>query len=110
MFQRDQKGFFRTLEGEEAHEGEMPEMEKFVELWGGIWEREERTPNMPWIEKIRRQLNEKVNQVNQFNISFEKVKEVAKRKGWAAPGMDGIQNYSWKMLEPAQKALTRAFT
>ena len=27
MFQRDQKEFFRTLEGEEAHEGEMPEME-----------------------------------------------------------------------------------
>ena len=27
MFQRDQKGFFRTLEGEEAHVGEMPEME-----------------------------------------------------------------------------------
>ena len=36
MFQRDQKGFFRTLEGEEAHEGEMPEMEKFVEFWEGI--------------------------------------------------------------------------
>ena len=46
-FQRDQKGFFRKLEGEEAHEGEMPEMEKFVEFWGGIWDREERTPNMP---------------------------------------------------------------
>ena len=61
MFQRDQKGFLRTLEEEEPHEGEMPEMEKFVEFWGGIWEREERTPNMPWMEEIRRQLNEKVN-------------------------------------------------
>ena len=40
MFQREQKGFFRMLEEEEAHEGEMPEMEKFVEFWGGIWERE----------------------------------------------------------------------
>ena len=94
MFQRDQKGFFRTLEGEEAHEGEIPEMEKFVEFWGGIWEREERTPSMPWMEEIRRQLNEKVNQVNEFNITFEKgKKEVAKRKGWAAPGIDEIQNY-----------------
>ena len=35
---------------------------------------------------------------------------MAKRKGWAAPGIDGIQNYWWKNLEPAQKALTRAFT
>ena len=69
MFQRHQKGFFRTLEGEEAHEEEMPEMQKFVEFWGGIWERErerereERTPYMPWMEEIRRQLNEKVSQV-----------------------------------------------
>ena len=39
------------------------------------------------MEEIRRQLNEKVNQVNEFNITFEKVKkEVAMRKEWAAPG------------------------
>ena len=45
MFQRDQKGFFRMVE-EEAHEREMPEMEKFVKFRGGIWEREEKTPIM----------------------------------------------------------------
>ena len=98
MFQQDQKGFFRMLKVEEAHEGEMPEMEKFIEFWGGIWEREERTPNMAWMEEIRRQLNEKVN------ITFEKVKkEVAKKKRWTALSTDGIQNYWWKKLEPAQK-------
>ena len=53
MFQRDQRGFFRTLEGNVVHEGEMPEMEKFVEFCGGIWEREEVTPNMPWMEVVR---------------------------------------------------------
>ena len=46
------------------------------------------------MEEIRRQLNEKFNQVNEFNITFGKVKkEVAKRKGWTAPGIDIIQNY-----------------
>ena len=110
-FSKGQKGFFRTLEGVEAHEGEMPEMEEFAEFWGGIWEREERTPNMPWMEEISRQLNEKVNQVNKFNITFEKVKkEEAKRKGWTAPGIDRIQNYWWKTVEPAQNVLARAFT
>ena len=93
MLQRDQKRFFRTLEREEAQEGEMPEMEKFVEFWVGIWERDERTLYMPWMEEIRRQLNEMVSQINQSNITFEKVKkEVAKRNGWAAPDIDGIQN------------------
>ena len=53
MFQRDQRGFFRTLEGNVVHEGEMPEKEKFVEFWGGIWEREEITPNIPWMEVVQ---------------------------------------------------------
>ena len=111
LFQRDQRVFYRTQEGQEAHDGEMPEMEKFVAFWGGIWEREETMPNMPWMEEIRRQLNEKVNQVNEFIATFEKVKkEVVKRKGWTAPGIDGIHNYRWKKLEPAKKALSRAFT
>ena len=115
MFQQDQKRFFRTLEGEEEHKGDVPEMEKSIEFWGGTWkrerEREERTPYMLWMEEIRRQLNEKVSQVNEFNVTFEKVKkEVAKKKGWTAPGIENIQNYWWKKLEPAQKALTRAFT
>ena len=57
------------------------------------------------MEEIRTQLNEKVSQVNDFNIPFEKVKKgVTKRKGWTAPGIDGIKNYWCKKLEPAQKA------
>ena len=57
-------------------------------------ESQERTPYMPWMEEIRTQLNEKVSQVYEFNVIFEKVKkEVAKRKGWTAPGIDDIQNY-----------------
>ena len=62
-------------------------------------------PNMSRMEDIRRQLNGKVNQVNELNITFEKVKkEVVKRKGWAAPDIDRIQNYWWKKIELAKKA------
>ena len=53
MFQQDQKGFFRTLEEEEADEGEIPEMEKFVEFGEVLGKEKERTPNMPWMEEIR---------------------------------------------------------
>ena len=74
-------------------------------------EREERAPYKQWMEEIRKQLYEKVSQVNNFNITFEKVKkEVAKRKRWTAPSIDGIQNYWWKKLEPVQKSLAREFT
>ena len=37
-------------------------------------------------------------------------KEISKRKGWTAPGIDGIQNYRWKKPESTQGAITRAFT
>ena len=56
------------------------------------------------------QLNVKVTSVNDFNISLETVrKEVAKRKGWTAPGIDGIQNFWWKKFEAAQEAQTKVF-
>ena len=37
MFQLDQKGLFRTVEGQEAHEGEIQEIEKFVGFGEVFW-------------------------------------------------------------------------
>ena len=108
IFQKDQKSFSHTLEKVEKHEGEMPEMEKFVEFWGGIWEQNEPTPNMPWMEEVKAELSEKANIVSQFEITEEKLrKESSKRKNWTAPGIDGIQNYWWKFTS-AQKALAKS--
>ena len=104
MFQKDQKSFFRTLEKVEKHKGEMPEMEKFVEFWGGIWEQNEPMPNMLWMEEVKAELSEKANIVSQFEITEEKLrKETSKRKNWTAPGIDGIQNYWWKSLHRHRK-------
>ena len=111
MFQKDQKSFFRTLGKVEKHEGEMPDMEKFVEFWGSIWEQNEPMPNMPWIKEVKAELSEKANIVSQFEITEEKLrKETSKRKNWTAPGIDGIQNYWWKKFTSAQKALAKSFT
>ena len=111
MFQKDKKNFFRALEKVEKHEGEMPEMDKFVEFWGDIWEQNEPTPNMPWMEEVKAELNEKAKIVSQFEITEEKLRrEASKRKNWTAPGIDGIQNFWWKKFIPAQKALAKAFT
>ena len=47
------------------HPGEMPEMQRFVEFFlggegegggGGIWEQNEPTPNMPWMEEVKAEL------------------------------------------------------
>ena len=88
----------------------MPEIEKFVEFWGGIWEKNERTPNMPWMEKVKRLLGEKVTLINEFDFDTEKLtKEINKRKSWTAPGIDAVQNFWWKKLLVIQKVLLSAF-
>ena len=75
-------------------EGEMPEMQRFVEFWGGIWEQNEPTLNMPWMEEVKAELGEPANLVSEFAITDENMKKkIAKRENWAATGIDGIQNF-----------------
>ena len=59
IFERDQKNFFKRIEDSTEYEGAMPQMDKFVKFWGGIWEKYDRKPNMPWMEKTREELKEK---------------------------------------------------
>ena len=85
-FERDQKNFFKKGEESTELEGQTPEMDKFIEFWGGIWEKEERTLEMPWMDKLHRQLTEKVNSVKEFNITDRNlITEIIKRKNWSAP-------------------------
>lgn len=110
LFQKDQKNFFRSLEKVDKHEGEMPDMDKFVDFWGGIWEQNEPTPNMPWMEEVKAELNGKVNVIGRFEITEGRLKrETVRRKNWTAPGIDGIQNYWWKKFTSAQRAMVRVF-
>ena len=107
---KTKKLFFKTLEAKTVYEGEPSRMEMFVELWAGMWEKDEKTPEMPWMEKVKIELREKMQNVNEFTITENKVvAEIRKRKNWTAPGIDGIQNYQWKRFQTTLKALTRAF-
>ena len=51
----------------------MPQIEKFVKFSGGIWEKNEITPSMPWMEEVKRLLGEKVTVTNEFDIDTEKL-------------------------------------
>ena len=69
IFERDHKNFFKRIEDSTEYEGAMPEMDKFVKFWVGIWEKDDRTPNMPWMEKIQEKLKEKITSVKEFEIT-----------------------------------------
>ena len=45
-------------EGSTEHVGQILEMKKFVKFWGGIQEKDDRTPEMPWMESVREQLKD----------------------------------------------------
>ena len=42
IFERDQKNLFKRIEDSTVYEGAMPEMDKFVKFWVGIWEKDDR--------------------------------------------------------------------
>ena len=110
IFERDHLNFFERIEYSTDYEAAMPEMDKFVKFWVGIWEKDDCTPNMPWMEKIREELKEKISSVKEFEITKNGlISEIKKKKNWTAPGVDGIQNFWWKTFRPAQKALKKVF-
>ena len=74
------KILFPTLEAVEKREGDMPEMQRFVEIWGGIWEQIEPMQNLLWMEKVKAKLAERANLVSEFAITDENMKkEIPKR-------------------------------
>ena len=70
-YERDKKNFFKKVEGGTKHVGQIPEMAKFVKFWGHIWEKDDRTPEMPWMESVSKQLRDKITSVKEFNITVE---------------------------------------
>ena len=70
------------METDQSREGKMPEIEKFVEYLGGIWEK---TSNMPWMEEAKRLLGEKITVINEFNIDTELNKRNQQKKELDGP-------------------------
>ena len=71
-FHRDQTGFFKTLEGDQTREGKLADVEKFVKIWGNVWEKNEITLNISWMEEVKRYLGEKITVINEFGRKAKK--------------------------------------
>ena len=61
--------FFKKVERETDNAGQMSEMEKFVKFWWDIWEKDDRTPEMPGMGKVSEQLRGQITNVKEFNIT-----------------------------------------
>ena len=80
-FERDHQNFLKKVEGGTEHVGQIPDMEKFVKFWEDIWEKDDRTPEMSWLESVSKQLKDKITNGKELNITEETLgKETKKRE------------------------------
>ena len=84
-------------------------MERFVKIWGCMWEEEKITIVQLWMEKIKEELRNKIRDEQDIQINEETTEKVIKRRmNWTSPGIDGIQNFWWKKFSGTWKAFERA--
>ena len=94
MFEQDQGKFYRRTQRTMLGKGKGPIIEKFEEIWAGIWEDNVKTPHRRWRNTVARRIREKVTNVQEFTITEQIFCEAVKKsKNWSAPGLDGIQNF-----------------
>ena len=79
MFLKSEGNFYRELGKDNETEGEVPQVESFVDYWANIWEDNE-TPNKPWMQNIQETLQAKVVDVQDFVVTIEKLKKEIKRE------------------------------
>ena len=74
--------------------------------WGDMWEKDDKTTEMPWMESVSEKLRQKITNIKEFNITKETLeKETKTRKNLNALGIDGIQIFWWKRLRLATKEM-----
>ena len=99
-FERDQKNFFKKVEGGTKHVGQIPQMEKFVKF-GETYEKKMicHKSETPWMESVSEQLREKITNLKELNITEEILeKETKKRTTEKSYRSITCLNTSYKLL------------
>ena len=65
--------------------GKVPEMDKFVQFWAGIWEDETSTPHRIWIRTVAEKIRAKVTDVEELTANEKKLYETVKRRKIGQP-------------------------
>ena len=111
MFEKDQRNFYKKIGKNENFQGEQLKMEKFTEFWGGIWEKEEVTPMLPWMDNVKEELKASINTAEEFTIEEERLIKIAKkRKNWKKRTIDDLKTYqgNHKMLQIVNEIIVQA--
>ena len=85
-------------------------LDKFFKFWGGVWERGDHTPNMPWTEKIWEELKKKllVAWKSLTSNSNGLISEIKKRKNLTEP-VDEFKIFGEKVLDQHKSIKKKTF-
>ena len=106
MYQQDQKRVYQEMSGKPG-EKVMPDAEKSVRFWSGIWDNDiHHNSKAEWLDDVRKE----VKSMSQKNVvvTEEMMKnKVRKLPNWKAPGPDGVQGYWLKNLPSLHDRIVR---
>ena len=74
-----------------TYTGEIPNMNKILKLWGGIWKDDNRTNKPVWIKESGNRISKTIKEVQRFSVSDKDTRKVIKNR--TAPGVDSIGNF-----------------
>ena len=80
MFTKDEGNFYRKVNEKTEYIGRTPTMEKFTDVWAGIWEEYSVTPETKWIKEIETRLREKIRIVEEFKVREKDLADIKKEK------------------------------
>ncbi|XP_044760153.1 uncharacterized protein LOC123317614 [Coccinella septempunctata] len=112
LFSNNQRQFFRSLDEEVSNsKTKLPSPADMQKYWSSIWSQKgKHITNATWIEQERKEHNG-IQEMPEIVVSEKDVEETVRRmKNWAAPGIDGIQNYWWKAFKHTHKSLASLIT
>ena len=92
MYQQDQKRVYQEMTGKPG-EKVMPDAEKSVRLWSGIWDNDiHQNSKAEWLDDVRKEVKSMLQK--NVVVTEEMMKnKVRKLPNWKAPGPDGVQGY-----------------
>ena len=109
LFNSNQKRFFQQLDGGCEKELIVPDAERSVSFWKGIWGREkEFNKNATWLREIEENGIPTVQ--DNLSIGLERVlKQCKKMPSWKTPGPDGVQGFWIKNVTALHKSIASQF-
>ena len=108
MFKENEGMFHRKANIEKERKGKVPEMDKFVQFWAGIWEDETSTPHSRWMRRGAEKVRAKATSVDELTINEKKLyADIVFKEGNMVRGERlTVLEERMKALDPNQKYIS----